>query len=94
MVTFKEYMLLNEDIITGLAPLSDLGNKSPYKVADILKLVSKAKTDKASANKAVEVLNDVLNYIYKLSHDKETSATTSIKKVIEKIKSQFAWFNP
>ena len=41
-ITFKEY-LLNEDIITALAPLSDLGKKSPFKVADIMNLVKNAK---------------------------------------------------
>ena len=47
-ITFKEY-LLNEDIITALAPLSDLGKKSPFKVADIMNLVKNAKNSKIDA---------------------------------------------
>ena len=88
-ITFKEY-LLNEDIITALAPLSDLGKKSPFKVADIMNVVKNAKNSKEDADKAISLLEQVLDYIYGLSNKHETSATNSIKAIIAKIKQSFA----
>ena len=88
-ITFKEY-LLNEDIITALAPLSDLGKKSPFKVADIMNVVKNAKNSKEDAEKAISMLERVLEYIYGLSKNHETSATKSLKSIIAKIKQSFA----
>ena len=87
-ITFKEY-LLNEDIITALAPLSDLGKKSPFKVADIMNLVKNAKNSKMDAEKAISMLEQVLEYIYGVSNKHETSATKSLKIIIDKIKQSF-----
>jgi hypothetical protein len=55
-----------------------------------MNLVKNAKNSKIDAEKAVSMLEQVLDYIYGLSNKRETSATKSLKAIIDKIKQSFA----